>query len=221
MIVGLIFAGICYGYKSERDFSHCYPNIKANLIDPLNEKHKVINYVMTYEDTRLNEVVDLLNPVKIFSVPFENSRQNSTRAMAIPLVENEDIDFYIMTRFDVHYNKSLKYFNIDWSKFNFTSKEGNGFWESQRFVGDTFYAWPKRLHEKVKEGFIELQKYDPNHMHNFYSILSTIMSPDDIHFMSDEPQLSGHLLTSICTRDYVDRLRGKIPIHQEVLDRFN
>jgi hypothetical protein len=57
-------------------------------------------------------------------------------------------------------------------------------------------------------------------MHNFYSIIAPIMGAENIHFMSEEPQLSGHLLTSICTRDYTDRLRGKIPINEEILAKF-
>ena len=81
-------------------------------------------------------------------------------------------------------------------------------------------AWPKRLHRQVIEGFAELAKFDPNHMHNFYSILAPIIGQENIHFMSEEPQLSGHLLTSICTRDYTDRLRGKILINDEILARF-
>ena len=220
MKIGLIFAGITFGHKSERDFSHCFPNINRNLIEPLKSTHEVNTYVYTYDNDRMEEVNNFLNPTRVVSIPFEQGRQNTTRAASVGLTDGEDIDFYIMSRFDVHYNKSLEDFNIDWDKFNFTSREGNGYWERERFVGDTFYAWPRRLHEEVKMGFMELSRFDPNHMHNFYSILSSIMKPEDIHFMSEEPQLSGHLLTSICTRDYATRLRNLIPINEEILERF-
>ena len=220
MKIGLIFAGITFGHKSERDFSHCFPNINRNLIEPLKAEHDVKTYVYTYDNDRMEEVNNFLNPTRIVSIPFDQGRQNTTRAAAVGLTDDEDIDFYIMSRFDVHYNKELKDFNIDWDKFNITSREGNGYWERQSFVGDTFYAWPKRLHQEVKIGFMELSKFDPNHMHNFYSVLSSIMKPEDIHFMSDEPQLSGHLLTSICTRDYATRLRNLIPVNEEILERF-
>lgn len=220
MKIALIFAGISFGHKSDRDFNHCFPNIERNIIKPLRKmKHKVDSYVMTYDNDRMDEVKKLLKPKRLASIPFEGSKQNPTRAAAVALVE-EDVDFYIMSRFDVHYNKSLEDFNLDWDKFNFVSREGNGHWENQQFVGDTFYAWPSRLHEQVIHGYMELSKFDPNHMHNFYSVLAPIMGQENIHFMSDEPQLSGHLLTSICTRDYADRLRGKIPINEEILARF-
>jgi hypothetical protein len=220
MKIGLIFAGITFGHKSERDFSHCFPNINRNLIEPLKSTHEVNTYVYTYDNDRMEEVNNFLNPTRVVSIPFDQGRQNTTRAASVGLTDGEDIDFYIMSRFDVHYNKSLEDFNIDWDKFNFTSREGNGYWERERFVGDTFYAWPRRLHEEVKMGFMELSRFDPNHMHNFYSILSSIMKPEDIHFMSEEPQLSGHLLTSICTRDYASRLRNVIPVNEEILERF-
>jgi hypothetical protein len=221
MNIALIFAGISFGHKSERDFNHCFPNIDRNLIQPLRKEHSVYNYVMTYDNDRMDEVTKLLNPKRLASIPFEGSRQNPTRKTAITLIGDDDsIDFYIMSRFDVHYNKSLKDFNIDWDKFNFTSPEGNGYWEREKWVEDTFYAWPKRLHEEVKIAYNELMKYDPNHMHNFYNIVSSIIGTENIHFMSEEPQLSGHLLTSICTRDYTDRLRGKIPINEEILAKF-
>ena len=220
MNIALIFAGISFGHKSDRDFNHCFPNIDCNLIQPLKEEHSVYNYIVTYENERIDEVTKLLNPKKLVSIPFENSRQNPTRTAAVRLPGDDDIDFYIMSRFDVHYNKKLSEFNLDWNKFNFVSREGNGFWESQQFVGDTFYAWPKRVHNQVLQGFDDLAKFDPNHMHNFYSILAPIMGQDNIHFMSEEHQLSGHLLTNVCTRDYTDRLRGKIPINEEIIARF-
>lgn len=221
MNIALIFAGISFGYKSDRDFYHCFPNIDRNLIRPLQDKHSVSKYVVTYDNDRMEEVTKLLKPKKLISLPFEGSKQNSTRSAAVELTgDDKSIDFYIMSRFDVHYNKSLEDFNLDWDKFNFVSREGNGYWESQQFVGDTFYAWPKRLHQHVLQGFAELAKFDPNHMHNFYSILAPIMGQENIHFMSEEPQLSGHLLTNVCTRDYADRLRGKIPINEEILSRF-
>jgi hypothetical protein len=221
MNIALIFAGISFGHKSDRDFNHCFSNIDRNLIQPLSESHSVYKYVATYENDRMGEVIKLLNPKRTISLPFEGSKQNPTRAASVALTRDDDcIDFYIMSRFDVHYNKHLDDFNLDWDKFNFVSREGNGYWESQQFVGDTFYAWPKKLHSQVVEGFAELSRFDANHMHNFYSILAPIVGQENIHFMSEERQLSGHLLTSICTRDYTDRLRGKIPINEEILARF-
>lgn len=220
MKIGIIFAGIAFGHKSDRDFQHCYPNIKRNLIDPLTKDHEVSIYVTTYNSDRDQEVIDLLKPKKISFLDFNSSRQNPTRKAAVELTDGEDLDFYIVTRFDVHYNYSWETFNVDFDKFNFTSREGNGYWERERFVGDTFYAWPKRLNDSVKAAFNNLMSCDPNHMHNFYSLMSQVTPQEDIHFMSEEHQLSGHLLTSICTRDYADRLRGIIPVNQEILDRF-
>ena len=55
------------------------------------------------------KVTRLLNPKRLASIPFEGSKQNPTRAAAVELTGDDDrIDFYIMSRFDVHYNKSLE-----------------------------------------------------------------------------------------------------------------
>ena len=240
MKIGIIFAGISFGYKRDRDFSHCFPNISRNLIEPLQLQHNVSTYVVTYDSDRIDEVIKLLNPKKIATIPYEGNSQNSVRAEAIKLVEGEDIDFYIMCRFDVHYNKSLEDFNIDWNKFNFTSPEPQEFWESERYVSDTFYAWPGRLHKGVVQGFRVLAdvntfapfkvdpqegrmnyRYLPEHMHNFFSILTPLIGLPNIHFMSNEPQVAGHLLLSTCHRVNVDYWlpRGNF-INQEVIDRF-
>ena len=221
MNIALIFAGISFGHKSDRDFNHCFPNIDRNLIQPLREEHSVYNYVVTYDNDRMDEVTKLLNPKRLTSIPFEGGAQNTTRKLAVDMLDGEDLDFYIMSRFDVHFTKHLKDFNIDYNKFNFTSPEGDGYWDREKWVGDTFYAWPKRLHEGVKIAYNELMKHHPSHMHNFYNIVSSIIDTEDIHFMSTVPQLSGHLLTNICTKDYADRLRNKIPIDPEILLRFS
>lgn len=221
MNVALIFAGISFGYKSDRDFRHCFSNISKNLIEPLKAEHEVKTYLYTYDNEYLEELRATFNAVKLVSIPFEGSKQNPTRKSAFEMVDGEDIDFYIMLRFDLHFNYSLDKFNFNFEKFNFTSREGRGYWDNQKFVGDTLFAWPKRLHENVRQAFIDLQKHDANHMHNFYSVLSNTTGIEDIHFMSEEHQLSGHLLNTICTRDIVSRLRGEVPLHEEVLARFS
>jgi len=221
MNVALIFAGISFGYKSDRDFRHCFPNISKNLIEPLKAEHVVKTFLYTYNNEHLEALKTTYNAVKLESIPFEGSKQNLTRKSAFEMVDGEDIDFYIMLRFDLHFNYNLNQFNLNFDKFNFTSREGGGYWDNQKFVGDTFYAWPKRLHENVRQAFNDIQRHDPNHMHNFYSVLTRIISTDEIHFMSEEPQLSGHLLSTICTRDIVARLRGVVPLHEEVLTRFS
>ena len=100
MNIALIFAGISFGHKSERDFNHCFPNINRNLIQPLREEHSVYNYVMTYDNDRMDEVTKLLNPKRLASIPFEGSKQNPTRSASLSLLSSDDIDFYIMSMSD-------------------------------------------------------------------------------------------------------------------------
>lgn len=221
MKVALLFAGISYGYKSDRDFRHCYPNINSTLIEPFKKEHEVFTYLATYQHEFEQQMVEMFQPVKHSMLPWQGGSQLGTRLHSLLMVDREDIDFFVMSRFDVHYNMSLENFNLDYNKFNIVSREGNGHWERQQFVGDTFFAWPKSMHSKVVEGFHILGRGDRNHQHNTYSVIAPLVGYDNIHFMSEEHQLSGHLLTSICTQDYVSRLRNTIPINKEILSRFS
>lgn len=228
MKIGLLMAGISYGYKSDRDFRHCFPNISKNLIEPLKEFHEVETFISTYEHKYITEMEELYKPVKTRFIPYEGATQLSTRADCLDLVSNLDIDFYIMTRFDVHFNKPFSQFNLDFNKFNIVSREGNGFWEREKFIGDTFFAWPKFLHAGVLKTFEDLKqvsktgdwRHEGKHNHNFYLLLSPNIGEDNIHFMFNNYQLSGHELTNCCTKDYADRLRGIIPVNEEILARF-
>lgn len=228
MKIGLLMAGISYGYKSDRDFRHCFPNIFKNLIEPLQEFHEVNCYITTYDHHLMDGLKDLYKPVSVNIIPYEGATQLSTRSSSIDSVDNEDLDFYIMTRFDVHFNKPLSQFNLDYNKFNIVSREGNGFWEREKFVGDTFFAWPRSLHSCVKNAFKDLNlhasrgdwRHEGKHNHNFYIFLSPNLGEHNIHFMYDNYQLSGHELTNCCTKDYADRLRNVIPVNEEILTRF-
>ena len=176
----------------------------------------------------MQEMEDLYQPVMTKLVPYEGATQLSTRADCIDLVANSDADFFILTRFDLHFNKHLSEFNLDFNKFNIISREGNGFWEREKFIGDTFFAWPKFLHTGVVKTFHDLKRvansgdwrHEGKHNHNFYIFLSPNLGEENIHFMSNNFQLSGHEYTNCCTKDYADRLRGTIPINSEILTRF-
>lgn len=228
MKIGLLMAGISYGYKSDRDFRHCYPNIFKNLIEPLKQNNDVEVFVLTYEHNHMEELIDLYKPVSCKLVPYEGATQLTTRSECIDLVSDYELDFYIMTRFDVHFNKQLSEFNLDYEKFNIVAREANGFWEREKFVGDTFFAWPKSLHNGVVKTFQDLKQLSKNgdwrhegkHNHNFYTSLLPNLGEENIHFMFDNYQLSGHELTNCCTKDYADRLRKTITVNEEILSRF-
>lgn len=229
MRVGLLLAGISFGYKSDRDFRHCFPNISTNLIEPLKKEHEVVTFITTYEHEHIDTMNELFRSEFYGIVPYDGATQLSTRTACLEMVDqhyDKPIDFYIMTRFDVHFNKPLDEFNLDFDKFNIIAREGDGYWQSSSFVGDTFFAWPRSLHEGVKAAFDGLNafhqtgNYDGFHMHNLYWFVRDAIGDHNVHFMFDNYQLSGHELTNCCTKDYADRLRHKIDINKEILERF-
>ena len=57
-------------------------------------------------------------------------------------------------------------------------------------------------------------------MHNLYPILANHIGAENINFMFDNEQLSGHEFNSICTKYYVDMHRNNFKINDEVLARF-
>ena len=228
MKIGILMAGISYGYKSDRDFRHCFPNINKNLIQPLKNNHDVEVYVTTYHHEYMLELQDLFKPVDIKILPYEGNTQLTTRKESFLQADKDHLDFFIMSRFDLHFNQPLSNFNLDFNKFNIVSREGKGFWESERFVGDVLFAWPKFLQDGVRKTFQDLLqatssrdwRHEGKHNHNFYIHLSPNIGEENIHFMFNNYQLSGHEFASICTEDCSRRLRGQYLVNEEVIARF-
>lgn len=222
MNIGVLFCGISYGIQKDRDFSHCYPNIHKNIIQPLEKDNVIQTYICTYDNPKLEEIKKLYNAKKVLILPFEGSKQVYTRFEGLKFIQEENLDFIIMGRFDVHYNMDILQTNIDFNKFNIVSKEGNGYWNRQMWTGDTFYAFHKRFFDGFYNSFNDLinTNYDHQHMHNLYPILAKHIGTENINFMFENEQLSGHEFNSICTKYYVDMHRNNFKINEEVLERF-
>ena len=228
MKIGLLMAGISFGYKSDRDFRHCFPNISKNLITPLKENHEVEIYFTTYQHEYIKELNELFEPVEVKILPYEGNTQLTTRRENFLQADKEHLDFFIMSRFDLHFNYTLNNFNLDFNKFNIVSREGNGFWEREKFIGDVLFAWPRSLQSGVRKTFEDLMsvsktgdwRHEGKHNHNFYTVLSPNVGQENIHFMFDNFQLSGHEFASICTEDCSRRLRGQYFVNEEVIARF-
>ncbi len=63
-------------------------------------------------------------------------------------------------------------------------------------------------------------RHEGKHNHNFYIVLSPNVGEENIHFMFNNYQLSGHEFASICTEDCSRRLRGQYLVNEEVITRF-
>lgn len=223
MNIGVLVCGISYGIQKDRDFFHCYPNILKNIIEPLrNRGDDVQTYLCTYDNPKMDELEILYGAKKSVVLDFEGSKQLVTRFEGLKLLQEEDLDFIIMCRFDVHYNMSILDTNIDFDKFNIVSREGNGYWNRERWTGDTFYAFNTKFYDGFYNSFLDLLNlnYDRQHMHNLYPYLVNHIGEENVNFMFDNEQLSGHEFNSICTKYYVDMHRNNFKINDEVLERF-
>jgi hypothetical protein len=221
MKIGICLSGISYGYKDDRNFDHCYPSFNEKILKPLKHKHEVEVYYTTYDFINSEEKLsNLINAKRKLIIPYDGSNQNNTRVKCLNLV-SEDLDFCILTRFDLHYLNDFDNFNLDFEKINITSKEGNGYWAHHNYVGDTFFAWNTKYNEVILKSFEQMSYSNPGHSHNFYTTIRGLVDDEDIHFMSEEEQASGHKFASICQRHFVEANSKNFTIDEEVLKRFN
>jgi hypothetical protein len=230
MKIGFVFYGIPYGEgsKTEKDFRHCWPGIKKDLIDPFVSKGhiaKVYASIYPIEDKKVEkEFYDMLQPEKVYYSNFEGSDPFTCKGAAFNAFENEDLDFIIFTRLDIHFSKIIANENINFDKFNFLYPEGGRgsdyWWEILRFTTDNFYAWPHKFTWQVKESLLKtyrnLRPESPDTHPLIHKLLLKIGN-ENIHFISNIPEPSD-------VSSYYTLCRDGIPtsqlMHTEVIKRF-
>lgn len=147
MRIGIVFIGITWGHG--RDFTHCYPNIKETLIDPLSKEHEVSVYVATYGSERADEVLSMYKPKKSTVIDFTGSHQVTTYIKGLELLRGENLDVVITTRFDIHFNQNMAEAPYKLDKFNALFKEKGWWvwWKKLKFTTDNFYVFPYSMLE--------------------------------------------------------------------------
>jgi hypothetical protein len=233
MKIGVLYAGISKGLLENRDFDHCYPNHLRTFLESIKKEHLVELYFCSYDTPEFHPMVEKYQPKKCLSVSYENSNQLQTRINSLEMILDEDLDFVIWLRYDLHFLKKFEEWNLNFKKFNIVSKEGNH-WYYHQYTNDTFFAFPHSMTKNVLEATKSLyemklqnylhnshQNYHITHMHNLYGTLINFISESDVHFMFDNHQCSGHEFNSICSNTYVKNWRNSWPIDSEVLERFS
>lgn len=220
MKVALLIVGMSYEKNKGTDFRHCYHNIKTTLIDYLKKDNTLSIHLCTYQ-SEFSEELSIYKYDSLNIVPFENSNQVTTRKLGLKSIKNLDVDFFILSRFDVHYNLKLCEVNVDYNKVNFVSREGDGYWNSSKFTCDTFYIIPKKFIDAFIFSLEDLENFPTRpfcvDMHGLYPILSSKIGEKNINFMMEgENQLSGNLFNSVCRKT---RLTANFYVSPEVLTR--
>jgi len=169
-LIGLSYTEV---NQQVRDWSQTKDNIKSNLIDAFNADV----YVTTYSQPHINELLEFYKPRYSQIIPYEGSHQRTTYIEGLKLLLNEDVDFIISTRFDIHFNEPVTSYNFDFNKVNFIFKDVEPGWSSQGHVGDCLHGIPK----KYLSTFIDVVQHEHNHGGNFmHSIYRPIVSAIDV-----------------------------------------
>ena len=195
MKIGVSLAGISYTTSGkQRDFRKTYANFFETIYEPLLTNNSVSVYTTTYQHELNKEFLAAYKPKKYQFIPFEGSHPRSTFMHGLCLVEEEDLDFLICTRFDIKFNQKITDMNVDYTKFNFFFKE-KGMWESHKFVTDTFFAFPFKNLYCFANSIQEMNNsgmYHPHtFMHHVYNYVEERIGSHEINFIcGDEEALS-------------------------------
>jgi hypothetical protein len=190
--IGVVIRGITTGntQRQRKDWTVTRDNVKEYLIDPIGEPGVV--YITTYGNNDLKEVQEFYNPKKLNALNFEGSNQLDTMIKALINIEQEELDFIVVIRFDTEYLQKIDTFEFDFDKFNFLFKEKNT-WAGEKFISDNFFAFPK----KHLQSFIDALKVEQsnpsrgfNDLHNSYNRLKDIIGEESIHFVFDGEHFS-------------------------------
>jgi len=225
MKVSLIVCGISYG--GIRDFRHCFPNIKRNIIDPLKEISELSVYITTYNHELLKDMIDSYGAKECFI--FENINDSNnlrTKLQSLKNIELIEEDFVVHIRPDTHFHKPITELNIDYNKFNFIAKEGHGEWELSGAIDDNFYCFPGKYKGALMQALIDARDYNQPHQntHFIYPQLLQYIPEDQFHFIEEK----SYDCVSYCNKVYTIckpnltsvSFLNRENIHQEVIDRW-
>lgn len=231
MKLGFSFFGIIYGAGgktgSDRDFRHCWPDMKKDLIDPfVNLGHSSKIYFSGYriKDEQIEkEFYDLVKPDKVNYSHQPDSNPFTAKYAAFNNFMDEDIDAVIFTRSDIHFSKIMANENIDFTKFNFLFRE-LGWWENHLFTCDNFYIIPKRYFEVTRKAMeINYRRPRPEYVdtHGLWSCLELYIPREEFHFISNDHEISDiNSYYTCCRSGLPENEHRMIHINSRVKERF-
>ena len=142
-------------------------------------------YLTTYDNPHIEELKQFYNPKNITLLPFEGSHQRTTLASSVENILGEDLDFIIVTRFDISFNNPLSRWNINYNKMNFLFRDCEEIWNSSRSVGDCLHAFPVKYAESFCSAIREEHNCGAQFLHGMYNRMSSIIGSDNIHFIHE------------------------------------
>jgi hypothetical protein len=188
MKIGINLVGI-YNGERHRSFVKTKDSILEKVIKCW-DKNTVSVYLTTYSADQDLELVQFYNPKKYQFIQYQGSNRNETYRKSLQLLEGEDLDFIITTRFDIDFYQKISSLKIDFNKFNFLFREGKTEWEEEKLVCDNIFLLPFKYKEILIDSLTE--SYQDNHLylHKTYFYVLPKIGEENIHFISDVNQYS-------------------------------
>ena len=195
MKLGINLVGISHLIHKERHpVSRTYKtstdNFYNELYNPLSKKFDVKIYLTTYITEETQNIVNAYKPQKALFLDYKNSHQILTYIQSLDLMMNENLDYIMMTRFDISFFPGqLKALDIKLDKFNFLCKELK-YWDNYNFVNDCFMIFPGKYLKQYRRSCVELFNSPPRpgltDMHGVYKFVNKEIGSENINFMTGE-----------------------------------
>ena len=182
--------GISYGSTYvAKNFRSCKDNYLQNVYKPLLENNEVSVYVCTYDHPLMQELIDTYKPKKIELLEYENSDQVTTFLHSLRMLKDEDLDFIICTRFDLHFHQKITDINLDFNKSNFTFKLDpiDARWNDYEFISDLAFYFNSSHLDAMISSTKDLIKFPPRQwadLHGIYKKLKAYIPKEEINFIT-------------------------------------
>jgi hypothetical protein len=207
--------------SSMKDIRHCWPNIKKNVVQPLLDNNNQVDVLLsTYkvtDETIEKDIFDKVQPKHVLYWDTNNSTPLTCKFEPLEYMYSLGYDFYVMTRSDIHFNKSVILDTLRYDKFNFLFPEKD-VWKNKKYCSDNLYLWPKDFTPYLKQSITEAKRKNGlTHTHDIYTELCSLIGENNLNIMSNEEEFSDvNSFYSLC-RPGLDKLHLLNP---EVKERF-
>lgn len=204
MKIALAFTGISDGLG--RNCLHCFPAIKEMVIDAFAEQNDVQTYLTSYHNDKEAEIISLFKPTLYQFNDYQGSHQVTTYIKAMEQLRNQDLDFVVSTRFDIHFHKKMNSIGLDYKKFNALFRE-NGWWGSMHFTTDNFFAFPYFMLEpfiqSLQELYVNPSRAGQMDLHQIFYRMMNRVGLENTNIVSNMDELSNYnTFYSLCNEKW-------------------
>jgi len=202
--IGIAITGVSYGIG--RNYKHCFPIMSETLIEAFRKDNDVKIYLTSYKNEFETDIIDLYKPVLYQFNDFEGSHQVLTYIKAMEQIRNQDLDFVICTRFDIHFHKKISEIGLDITKFNALFKE-KGWWDNMKFTTDNLFAFPYSMLETfitvLKELYINPSRPGQMDLHQVFHRMQNEVKSENTKIISNLDELSNtNSFYSVCNQKW-------------------